>query len=125
MSDETAASSSPSDTEARGDSIELRNELLHADEYSEYLLHQPREIVSVLKQVVDSGDLITVYFNEGKDFLLTSLIRADESGLLIDKGSSSQMNQRALEAGKLFCVTRHEKVKLQFLITGVREKPFE
>lgn len=123
MSNETSAALAISiDQDDQSDAVELHNELIHADEYSEYLLHQPREIFATLKKVADAGDLITVYFNEGKDFLLTCLLDANEKKVLLDKGSSAQMNQRALKANRLFCVTRHEKVKLQFLLTGISEE---
>ena len=96
-------------------------EVLHHDQYSEYLLHSPREILAVLGQVGSQGDLVTVYFNSGKDFLLTTLLEVNEKEILLDRGSNEEMNRRALEAGKIFCITRHDKVKLQFILTGLRE----
>lgn len=105
--------------------IEEAGEVLHLDQYSEYLLHSPREILAVLRQVVDQGDLVTVYFNSGKDFLLTTLLAVNDREILIDRGSSEEMNRRALEAGKIFCITRHDKVKLQFILPGVRETQHE
>ena len=100
-------------------------EVLHLDQYSEYLLHSPREILAVLRQVVAQGDLVTVYFNSGKDFLLTTLLAVNDREVLLDRGSSEEMNARALEAGKIFCITRHDKVKLQFILPGVRETQHE
>lgn len=99
--------------------------VLHLDQYSEYLLHSPREILAVLRQVVAQGDLVTVYFNSGKDFLLTSLLAVTDRELLLDHGSNAEMNRRALEAGKLFCIARHDKVKLQFILPGVSETRHE
>ena len=96
-------------------------ELLHLDHYSEYLLRSPREVLAVLRQVVAQGDLITIYFNSGKDFLLTTLLEVNDKEALFDRGSNEEMNQRALAAEKLFCITRHDKVKLQFILPGVRE----
>ena len=100
-------------------------EVLHLDQYSEYLLHSPREILAVLRQVVAQGDLVTVYFNSGKDFLLTTLLAVNDRELLLDRGSNPEMNRRALEAGKIFCITRHAKVKLQFILTNIGETRFE
>lgn len=100
-------------------------EVLHLDHYSEYLLHSPREILAVLRQVAAQGDLVTVYFNSGKDFLLTTLLAVNDRELLLDRGSNPEMNRRALEAGKIFCITRHDKVKLQFILTGLGETRFE
>lgn len=104
---------------------EASAEVLHLDQYSEYLLHSPREILAVLRQVVAQGDLVTIYFNSGKDFLLTTLLAVNDRELLLDRGSSEEMNRRALEAGRIFCITRHDMVKLQFILTGVRETPYE
>lgn len=97
------------------------SELLHLDHYSEYLLRSPREVLAVLRQVATQGDLITIYFNSGKDFLLTTLLEVNDKEALFDRGSNAEMNQRALAAEKLFCITRHDKVKLQFILPGVRE----
>jgi c-di-GMP-binding flagellar brake protein YcgR len=122
MSEESPVSiGAGADKSELSDSVELHNELIHADEYSEYLLHQPREIQATLRKVAQAGDLITVYFNEGKDFLLTSLLDATDQKVLLDKGANPKMNLRALQADRLFCVTRHDKVKLQFLLTGIVE----
>ncbi|MDE2600360.1 MAG: flagellar brake protein [Rhodocyclaceae bacterium] len=99
--------------------------VLHLDQYSEYLLHSPRDILAVLRQVADQADLITLYFNSGKDFLLTTLLAVNDRELLLDRGSSADMNRRALEADKIFCITRHDKVKLQFILPGVRETRHE
>ncbi|HWU85458.1 MAG TPA: flagellar brake protein [Rhodocyclaceae bacterium] len=100
-------------------------ELLGLDQYSEYLLHSRREIVAVLRQVVANGDLVTLYFNSGKDFLLTTLLALDGDAVLLDHGSNGEMNRRALESGKIFCITRHDKVKLQFILSGVREAVYD
>jgi c-di-GMP-binding flagellar brake protein YcgR len=100
-------------------------EVLHLDQYSEYLLHSPREILAVLGQVVGQGDLVTVYFNSGKDFLLTTLLEVNDREILLDRGSNEEMNRRALEAGKIFCITRHDKVKLQFILTSLGETEYQ
>ena len=108
-------------SEAAAPETPAEHEVLHLDEYGEYLLHSPREILAVLRQVATQGDLVTLYFNSGKDFLLTTLLSVNEQEVLLDKGSSEEMNRRAVSADKIFCVTRHAKVKLQFILTGVRE----
>ena len=93
---------------AEGEAAPEAAEVLHLDQYSEYLLHSPREILAVLRQVVAQGDLVTIYFNSGKDFLLTTLLAVNDRELLLDRGSSEEMNRRALETGKFFCITRHD-----------------
>lgn len=91
-------------------------EFEQADIYSKYLLRSRTEIVFVLKAVQQKGSLITVYFNEGRSFLLTSLIEVDaERGTLsFDMGSDQEMNDRALKADRFVFTTSLDKVKVQF-----------
>ncbi len=99
--------------------------LLEPGEYSQYLLHGKGEILFVLRSLLASSDRITVYFNEGRDFFLTAVIAVDDDGLTLDYGSTAETNARALKAEKLFCVTQHEKVRVQFLLRGLHEIEFE
>lgn len=94
--------------------------LLEPADYSEYLLHGKGEILFVLRGLMASTDRITVYFNEGRDFFLTAIIAVDDEGLTLDYGSTQEINERAVTADKLFCVTQHEKVRVQFLLRGLR-----
>ena len=43
--------------------------------------------------------------------------------MTLDYGSNDEMNQRALAADKLFCVTSHDKVRVQFLLRGWTVSP--
>ena len=40
-------------------------------------------------------------------------------------GADQEMNQRALNADKVFCVTRHEKVRVQFALRGLQQVDFQ
>jgi len=102
-------------------------EVMQADKFSEYMVYSKTEIVFLLRPLVEYGALFTVYFNEGKDFLLTSLLDVSEDGkyMVIDYGSDREMNQRALESKKLFFSTIHKSVKIQFILHGVKKILFE
>ena len=97
------------------------------DDYSKYEVQSKTEILYILKTMMESGALITVYFNHGNDFLLTSLlsIAADGSTLVLDFGSNAEMNRRALESDKLTCISSQGKVKIQFVLDGVDLAKFE
>jgi flagellar brake protein len=88
-------------------------------DYTQYLLHTKSEVLFVLRALQSAVDRITMHFNDGQDFLLTSVIAVDDKGLTLDIGSNTDMNQRALAADKLFCVTSHDKVRVQFLLRGL------
>lgn len=104
-----------------------RMPLESADDYSKHEIHAKNEILLILRALKESGSLITVYFNQGNDFLLTSLleIAADGSTLILDVGSNNEMNRRALQADKLICITSHRSVKIRFTLDGVDPIKFE
>ncbi|HZV54871.1 MAG TPA: flagellar brake protein [Rhodocyclaceae bacterium] len=99
--------------------------LLEPADYTEFLLRTKSEIHYVLRGLLANSDRITVYFNEGKDFLLTTVIAIDDEGITLDYGSNPEMNQRALAAEKVFCITSHEKVRVQFLLHGLRQVDYQ
>jgi len=118
--------SSPVQNAARqADAKPVAHPLLEPSDYTQYLLRTRNEILFVLRSLLASTDHITVYFNEGKDFLLSAIVQADEEGLTLDYGGNPDANRLALAADKLFCVTSHEKVRIQFLLRGLREIEYE
>lgn len=95
-------------------------ELLEPTDYGEFLLRNRSEILYVLRQLLDRGSQITIFFNEGADLILTTLLAVNEEGLVFDHGASADTNQRALGAAKLFCITSLDKVKVQFILHGFK-----
>ena len=98
----------------------LAAELLSTDEFSQYMLNSKSEMFAVFRGMVEHVSQITMFFNEGRDMVLTSMISYNDKGISLDLGASSEMNRKALEAKKLFCVTQLDKVKIQFILRGVR-----
>ena len=92
--------------------------VLEGGEYSQYMLRTPAEIQLVLRGLFEHVSQITVFFNEGQDMLLTTLAHVATDHLILDYGPSAEMNRKALEAEKHFCVTALEKVRIQFILRG-------
>lgn len=92
--------------------------VLEPGEYSQFMLRTPVEIHVVLQGLYDHVSQITVFFNEGKDMLITTLAEVSEDHIILDYGPSSELNRRALETEKHFCVTTLEKVRVQFILRG-------
>lgn len=90
--------------------------LLEPGEYSQFMLRTPGEIRLVLRGLFDKVAQVTVFFNEGKDMLLTTLAKVGDDHLILDFGPSSEMNRKALEAPKHFCVASLDKVRVQFIL---------
>jgi flagellar brake protein len=97
------------------------------DDYSKYEVTSRAEILTILRGMQEQGSQITFYFNEGYDFLLTTLvdIAADGRTLTFDYGSNMEMNKRALLIDHLDAVSSKEKVKIQFVLDGLDSIKFE
>ncbi len=90
--------------------------VLELGEYSQFMLRTPAEILVVLRGLYDHVSQMTVFFNEGRDMLLTTMAAVTEDHLVLDYGPSSEMNRKALDAQKHFCVTMLDKVRVQFIL---------
>ena len=99
-------------------SINPAHRIEEMDRYSRYLLHSRSEILVVLRTLIQKVALITVHFDHGKSFLLTSMLALteDNNGFILDIGASSEMNKRAIQADKLVLTAVVDKVKIQFSV---------
>jgi c-di-GMP-binding flagellar brake protein YcgR len=100
-------------------------ELLEPGDYSQYLLSARSEILFVLRALLPANTRITVYFNDGRDFLLTTLVAIEEDAIILDCGGDAAMNTKAGEAAKLFCATQLDNVKIQFVVHGLTAVSYE
>jgi flagellar brake protein len=103
----------------------VAHSLLEPTEYKQYLLRTKNEILFILRGLLASIDHVTIYFNEGHDFLLSAIIQVDEDGLTLDYGGNTEANSRALAAEKLYCVTTHDKIRVQFVLRGLRQIDYQ
>jgi len=102
-------------------------ELDQTDDYSQYLLYSRPEVLAVLRSLIQKTALITVYFDQGKSFFLTSLI-ALESGnseFIADIGSDPEANARALQADRLIFTAVVDKVRIQFSLGKLRPTVYQ
>jgi c-di-GMP-binding flagellar brake protein YcgR len=111
----------PSSSAEQTPAQRLAVELMSTDEFSQYLLKTKSEMFAVFRGMVEHVSQITMFFNEGRDMVLTDMISYNDNGVYLDLGASQEMNQKALAADKLFCVTQLDKVKIQFILRGVKQ----
>lgn len=97
------------------------------EEGKDYSLRSSREIQRVLQSLIDHKALITAYFNAGNDFLMTALLEIleDDDEIILDLSNNPEMNQRALAADRIICVALLDKIKIQFVIEGVKSTQYE
>ncbi len=102
----------------------LKIELMQTEDPSnnDYMLRSRGEVLTILRSLLEKGTLMTVHFNQGYDFLMTSLLKisAESNSMVLDVGSNAEMNQRALASDKLICISNLDKVKIQFVLRGIK-----
>lgn len=90
-------------------------------DFSEYDLLSHADMMATLRALCEEGAPITFYFNQGRDFLLTSLLQVSEDGKVVvfDFGSSREANRKILQAGRVNAVTSRHKIKIRFTLDGM------
>jgi c-di-GMP-binding flagellar brake protein YcgR len=93
-----------------------RVELLQADDVSKYVLKNEREILSIMRQLVDARSLVSARLVPGTDAFLSAILRVADDGhsLILDGSPDVLMNDRIERAAQLDCVTQLDKVRIQF-----------
>lgn len=90
--------------------------LLDQSEYDQFMLRTRNEVLLVMRGLFEQVAQITIFFNEGRDMLITSLAAVADDHLILDYSPSAEMNRKALEVDKHFCVTTLDKVRIQFIL---------
>lgn len=100
----------------------LRMELAQTEEVSDYHLHSPVQILSILRSLKDSNSHITLYFNNAEDFLITSLFSVDEdtAKLVLFLGANATVNKQAMLTDKLIAMSHLDKIRIQFVLRGLK-----
>lgn len=91
------------------------------------ITHSRLEIVPILRDIADKHALLTIHFNEGSDFIVTSLlaVNPDYEEVVIDCGADKVANARLLAAPRLTAVTFLDHIKIQFATGGAQQTTFE
>ncbi|MDD5263191.1 MAG: flagellar brake protein [Methylacidiphilales bacterium] len=97
------------------------------DDFDKYSINWKKEIVFLLRAIMDKGGLLSAHFDHGKNFILTSIIDvdADRGEVILDFGATEALNLRILESDKIIFVTSHDKVKVQFVANRIEKTRFE
>lgn len=105
----------------------LSIELAASTDDSRYLVTNKLEIVRVLRGLTQRNEMVSAFFNNGNDLLLTSVLGVypEIDSVVLDCGSNEELNQRILRAEKIIFVTALDKVKVQFTSQGIERGNFE
>jgi len=105
--------------------VPLKIELFSEGEDSQFKVRSKREIQSILNSIAQAGTRAALYYDDGNDFILTSVLEVDEQNLWLDIGSISSSNQRILRSNKIIFISSHHQVKVQFVASRIEQTLLE
>ncbi|OIP15407.1 MAG: hypothetical protein AUK53_04310 [Betaproteobacteria bacterium CG2_30_59_46] len=97
------------------------------DDASSFTVSWKKEIVYILRAVMEKTELVSAYFNRGEGFILTSIIAVDpdEALVFLDLGANEAFNKKILDSEKIIFITAHDKVKVQFVANWIEKVRLE
>ena len=89
-------------------------ELTASTDDSRFLVTNRLEIIRILRGLAQRNEMVSAFFNNGKDLLLTSVlaVHPEIDTVVLDCGSNNDLNQRVLRAEKIIFVTALDRVKV-------------
>ena len=91
-----------------------------------YIIDSGLEIVFILRAIMQKNTLVSLYFDQGNNCILTLIldIDAERGKMVLECGANEKFNRQALTAGKLVFVTSQNEVKVQFVCHSIEEIQF-
>lgn len=108
--------------------IPLKIEIL-SKEYDETLrITSPEEIRYVLHYIAKVGNRVALYYDSENDFILTTLLAVDDTGLWLELGPDDSINKCVSKSNSLIFISSHLQVKVQFttnqaIISSYKDNP--
>lgn len=94
--------------------IPLKIEILSEENDGQHRITSAKEIEFVMHYIAEKGTRVALYYDDANNFILTTLLGADHTGLWLEQSPNDSDNQRIAASNKLVFVSSHFKVKVQF-----------
>jgi len=105
--------------------IPLKIEAFSLDEESDFIIHNPKEILSVLRDVSVHKSRVALYFNDDNSMVLTLLLAVDETGVWVDAAPSPMDNRHIERSSRIVFVSTHNQAKVQWVSTETSQCIYE
>ncbi len=104
-----------------------KTELSAVTEHEKYLLYSRTAIINVLLDLSKRPDIITAYFNGGREYLLTAVLTVlpERDLVVLDYGADEKQNRRMLAADRIVCVTKHDNISIKFSCEELQRARFQ
>jgi c-di-GMP-binding flagellar brake protein YcgR len=97
------------------------------EEDSRFRVDSDVEIAYILRGLMKSGALVTLYFNGGREFVVSAVlaVEAERGFVILDSGANRELNDRLLRGGEMSVVSSQDGVRVQFACRKVEGVSFE
>jgi c-di-GMP-binding flagellar brake protein YcgR len=105
--------------------VPLKIEVFANDEENDFILHAPKEILAVLRDIVTHQNRVALYFNDDNSMVLTLLLAVDETGVWVDASVNPQDNRHIERSSRIVFVSTHNQAKVQWVSSETSQCLFE
>jgi len=101
----------------------MKIELVSTEDRGRYLVNHPLDIQRYLVEVMRGKTLVALYAENGKDFVLSTVLDIDERQgcVFLEQSVDTRMNARLLADRQYTVATTHDQVHLQFSGNQIEE----
>lgn len=100
--------------------IPLKIEKLSEEEENEFLIVNPKEILSILQAIAQRKSRVALHFNDENSVAMTQILAADINGGVWLDGAPAPIDNRTIErSNRIFLVSTHNQAKVQFATDSV------
>lgn len=105
----------------------MKIELVSTEDRGRYLVTHARDIHRYLREVIEGKNLVAIYGQNGKDFVLSTLLSVDDKNgfVLLEQGVDAAMNAMLLGSAHCTFATTHDQVHIQFSSGRIEATTFE
>ncbi|HNH52866.1 MAG TPA: flagellar brake protein [Nitrosomonas sp.] len=92
-----------------------------------FRIHSEIDILFILRGIMQTNSLITLYPDYASDFILASIIAidTDKREMVIDYGTNDKNCQKALHCKELVFVTTQNRVKIEFVCDQIKKTQYK
>jgi len=105
--------------------VALKIEHFHNDEDIEFRVSSKRGMLSVLEGIADRGSRVALFYGDEQDFILTTVLGANEHGMWLEVGPFPPENKQLLLSDKITFVSVHQLLRIQFVVNEAENDLFE
>lgn len=94
--------------------ISLKIEILSKEQADTLRISSPNEIKFVMHYIAEKGNRVALYYGNENDFILTTLLAVDDTGLWLEQSTTDSDNKRVAQSNGLIFVSSYSQIKVQF-----------